>query len=79
MLIKEFLENKVEVSMGSKITKKELYKSYVKYCNELLHYPAWHNRFGIEVYAKFNRVTPKRTCDPKNGNIRIWRNIRLIK
>lgn len=77
--IAQFLEDYVEVSIGSEISVKQLYNRYKEYCKDYGFVKEHNNIFATNVRRKF--PIAQYTENPRNrptGRDRLWFNIRLI-
>lgn len=72
-----FFKENIVVDLDGKfeIEKQDLYNRYLQWCKENGSGYIANNKFGMSVYAKYGKCTPK---DVRNitGTKRVWRNLR---
>lgn len=67
-----------DVSGPYSIEKNELYKKYVEWCQLNGNGALSAMKFGISVYQKYSKFTPKKSQSSITGK-RIWRNLKYIE
>ena len=72
-----FFNEHVEIEMGGYIEKSELYDKYKAWGERTKTYVLSKSRFGMAVYKKFHKLTPKETNEPSIGK-RVWRNLKYV-
>jgi hypothetical protein len=61
-----FISERVQKTPGGRITKKDLYRLYLQFCNERGLKPVGKKVFGAKLKAILN------VCEKKSGNYRYW-------
>lgn len=59
------------------ITKIDLYDKYKDWCEDNGNYPLSSVKFGIEVYRKYSKSTPKSSRSSMIGRPWVWKNLKL--